>query len=176
MGKMTIIIKWIKSIKIIDSYKMSAIVNDQNMNNVREIIPNQIVAIGTQKIEEIDTAGIYTSMTQVPEQAKWAILSTEIMQKQEVIGNLMKQNDEKEESLKNSKLELTELRNKVQFAKEENENVKNRIEKEYAISLPKDETIKLIEDQITKYTFKELIKRTLDMSLAYKEAKSTNDE
>jgi len=58
MGKMTIIIKWIKSFKFIDLDKMTAIVNEQNMNNVKEIIPNYIISIGSQKMEDIDSAGI----------------------------------------------------------------------------------------------------------------------
>jgi ABC-type Fe3+-hydroxamate transport system substrate-binding protein len=122
MGKITIIIKWIKSFKFIDIDKMTAIVSEQNMNNVKEIIPDNIVSIGTQKIEDIDSAGMYSAIN-VSETEKWAILSTEIMQKQEVIAKLMKQNDEKEDLLKNSKQELEALKNKVQFVKEENENL-----------------------------------------------------
>lgn len=176
MGKMTIIIKFIKSLKIIDSNKMTAIVNDQNMNNVKEIIPENIVVIGSQKLEEMDSAALFTSVNYVTETQKWAVLSTEIMQKQEIIGNLMKQNDDKEEIMKASKQELKDLRNKVQFAKDENENLKKRIEKECESSLPHEETIKLIEEQINKLTFNELVKRTLEMSTLYKEAKNTNDE
>jgi len=88
------------------------------------------------------------------------------MQKQEVIGKLMKQNDEKEELLKNSKLELETLKNKVQFVKEENEHLQKRIEVENEMILPNNETIKLIEEQLNRYSFKELVKRTLDMSIA----------
>lgn len=165
MGKITIIIKWIKSFKFIDPDKMTAIVNEQNMNNVKEIIRDNIVAIGSQKIDDIDSAGLYSAIN-ISETEKWAILSTEIMQKQEVIGKLMKQNDEKEEILKNSKSELDLLKNKVQFIKEENENLQKRIEFEQGIILPNDETMKLIEEQLYRHSFKELIKRTLDMSAA----------
>jgi hypothetical protein len=92
------------------------------MSNVKEIIPNNIISVGIQKIDDIDSAGMYSSIN-VSKTEKWAILSTEIMQKQEVIGKLMKQNDDKEEVLKNSKQELDALKNKVQFVKEENENL-----------------------------------------------------
>lgn len=126
-----------------------------------------------QKKEIIDKAmNEYTvNMSNIPEKEKWDILSKELTQKQELIHRMMKEVDDKNESLKLTGAEIIELRKQIKLLQNENQILRRRLGQEEQMQIEA-----LVTQEIHKMSLPELKSKIIKLAQAYRGERMRNEE
>ena len=99
------------------------------------------------------------NLANVPEKEKWDILSKELTQKQEIIHRMMKEVDDKTESLKLTGAEIVELRKQIKLLQNENQILRKRLGQEEQMQIES-----LVTQEIHKMSLPELKSKIIKLS------------
>ena len=118
------------------------------------------------------------NLANVPEKEKWDILSKELTQKQEIIHRMMKEVDDKTESLKLTGAEIVELRKQIvelrkqiKLLQNENQILRKRLGQEEQMQIES-----LVTQEIHKMSLPELKSKIIKLSQAYRGERLRNEE
>ena len=111
------------------------------------------------------------NLANVPEKEKWDILSKELTQKQEIIHRMMKEVDDKTESLKLTGAEIVELRKQIKLLQNENQILRKRLGQEEQMQIES-----LVTQEIHKMTLPELKSKIIKLAQAYRGERLRNEE
>jgi len=102
---------------------------------------------------------------------KWQVVSRELAQKQEIIDRLMKDVDEKKQSLKVTSAEIIDLRRNIKLLQNENAILRRRLGEEEQIQLNQ-----MVTKEINKMSIEELRMKVLKLAQAYREERLRNEK
>ena len=111
------------------------------------------------------------NLANVPEKEKWDILSKELTQKQEIIHRMMKEVDDKTESLKLTGAEIVELRKQIKLLQNENQILRRRLGQEEQMQIES-----LVTQEIHKMSLPELKSKIIKLAQAYRGERLRNEE
>jgi hypothetical protein len=111
------------------------------------------------------------NLANVPEKEKWDILSKELTQKQEIIHRMMKEVDDKTESLKLTGAEIVELRKQIKLLQNENQILRKRLGQEEQMQIES-----LVTQEIHKMSLPELKSKIIKLAQAYRGERLRNEE
>jgi hypothetical protein len=111
------------------------------------------------------------NLANVPEKEKWDILSKELTQKQEIIHRMMKEVDDKTESLKLTGAEIVDLRKQIKLLQNENQILRKRLGQEEQMQIES-----LVTQEIHKMSLPELKSKIIKLSQAYRGERLRNEE
>lgn len=111
------------------------------------------------------------NLANVPEKEKWDILSKELSQKQELIHRMMKEVDDKTESLKLTGAEIIELRKQIKLLQNENQILRRRLGQEEQMQIEA-----LVTQEIHKMSLPELKSKIIKLAQAYRGERMRNEE
>ena len=111
------------------------------------------------------------NMANVPEKEKWDVLSKELGQKQELIHRMMKEVDDKNESLKLTGAEIIELRKQIKLLQNENQILRRRLGQEEQMQIES-----LVTQEIHKMSLPELKSKIIKLAQAYRGERMRNEE
>ena len=111
------------------------------------------------------------NLANVPEKEKWDILSKELTQKQEIIHRMMKEVDDKTESLKLTGAEIVELRKQIKLLQNENQILRKRFGQEEQMQIES-----LVTQEIHKMSLPELKSKIIKLAQAYRGERLRNEE
>ena len=111
------------------------------------------------------------NLANVPEKEKWDILSKELTQKQEIIHRMMKEVDDKTESLKLTGAEIVELRMQIKLLQNENQILRKRLGQEEQMQIES-----LVTQEIHKMSLPELKSKIIKLAQAYRGERLRNEE
>jgi hypothetical protein len=107
----------------------------------------------------------------ISDKEKWAILSKELAQKQELIHRMMRETDDKTESLKITGAEIVDLRRQIKMLQSENAILRKRLAHEEQI-----EIASLVTKEIAKMNMEELRAKIVKVAQAYRDERVRNEE
>jgi len=102
---------------------------------------------------------------------KWQVVSKELAQKQEIIDRMMKDIDEKKQSLKVTSAEIIDLRRSIKLLQNENAILRRRLGEEEQIQLNQ-----MVTKEINKMSIEELRMKILKLAQAYREERLRNEK
>ncbi|CAD8086706.1 unnamed protein product [Paramecium primaurelia] len=105
------------------------------------------------------------------DRSKWDILSKELSQKQEMIHRLMKEVDDKTESLKITGTEIVDLRRQVKLLQSENSILRKRLAHEESLEIQS-----IITKEIAVMSMEELRQKIIKVAQAYRNERVRNEE
>ena len=111
------------------------------------------------------------NLANIPEKEKWDILSKELTQKQEIIHRMMKEVDDKTESLKLTGAEIVELRKQIKLLQNENQILRRRLGQEEQMQIES-----LVTQEIHKMSLPELKSKIIKLAQAYRAERLRNEE
>ena len=111
------------------------------------------------------------NMANIPEKEKWDVLSKELTQKQELIHRMMKEVDDKTESLKLTGSEIIELRKQIKLLQNENQILRRRLGQEEQMQIEA-----LVTQEIHKMSLPELKSKIIKLAQAYRGERMRNEE
>lgn len=103
-----------------------------------------------------------TNLSNVPDKEKWDILSKEMSQKQELIHRMMKEVDEKSDSLKLTGAEILDLRKQIKLLQNENAILRKRLGQEEQMQVES-----LVTQEIHKMSLPELKSKIIKLAQVY---------
>jgi len=128
-------------------------VNDFQMED-REPVPlvsreekDQNLVVVSQQLQKLSNI----MMSKATDKEKWDILSKELAQKQELIHRLIKESDDKTESLKITGAEIVDLRRQIKMLQSENAILRKRLAQEEQI-----EVASIVSKEIARMGVEEL--------------------
>jgi hypothetical protein len=111
------------------------------------------------------------NLSNVPDKEKWDILSKELAQKQELIHRMMKEVDEKSDSLKLTGAEILELRKQIKLLQNENSILRKRLGQEEQMQIES-----LVTQEIHKMSLPELKSKIIKLAQNYRSERMRNEE
>jgi len=102
---------------------------------------------------------------------KWDILSKELAQKQELIHRLIRESDDKTESLKITGAEIVDLRRQIKMLQSENAILRKRLAQEEQI-----EIASIVTKEIAKMGMEELRAKIVKLAQAYRDERVRNEQ
>jgi hypothetical protein len=111
------------------------------------------------------------NLSNVPEKEKWDILSKELAQKQELIHRMIKEVDEKSDSLKLTGAEIIELRKQIKLLQNENSILRKRLGQEEQLQIEA-----LVTQEIHKMSLPELKSKIIKLAQSYRAERMRNEE
>lgn len=102
---------------------------------------------------------------------KWDILSKELAQKQELIHRLIRESDDKTESLKITGSEIVDLRRQIKMLQSENAILRKRLAQEEQI-----EVASIVTKEIAKMGIEELRAKIVKLAQAYRDERVRNEQ
>jgi len=102
---------------------------------------------------------------------KWDILSKELAQKQELIHRLIRESDDKTESLKITGAEIVDLRRQIKMLQSENAILRKRLAQEEQI-----EVASIVTKEIAKMGIEELRAKIVKLAQAYRDERVRNEQ
>ena len=115
--------------------------------------------------------GFTVKMSNIPEKEKWDVLSKELAQKQELIHRMMKEVDDKTESLKLTGSEIVELRKQIKLLQNENQILRMRLGQESQMQVEA-----LVTQEIHRMSLPELKSKIIKLAQAYRGERMRNEE
>lgn len=105
------------------------------------------------------------------DKGKWDLLSRELSQKQEMIHRLMKEVDDKSESLKITGTEIVDLRRQIKLLQSENAILRKRLAHEESLEIQS-----VITREIAAMSMEELRHKIVQVAQAYRNERVRNEE
>ena len=171
---------WLSDQSIYSAISHSRGVVELNVRPVEELpesamIEKDIDDIDYDKMKEdiIKKAmdGFTVKMSNIPEKEKWDVLSKELAQKQELIHRMMKEVDDKTESLKLTGSEIVELRKQIKLLQNENQILRMRLGQESQMQVEA-----LVTQEIHRMSLPELKSKIIKLAQAYRGERMRNEE
>ncbi len=102
---------------------------------------------------------------------RWQILSKELGQKQEIVNRMMKDIDDRKQSLKTTGTEIVDLRRDIKLLQSENGGLKRRLDEEQRL-----QTSQLVTKEISRMNSDEVRSKLLKLAEAYRAQRIRNDD
>jgi hypothetical protein len=171
---------WLSDQSIYSAISHSRGVVELNVRPVEELPES---AMNEKDIDDIDydkmkediikkaMDGFTVKMSNIPEKEKWDVLSKELAQKQELIHRMMKEVDDKTESLKLTGSEIVELRKQIKLLQNENQILRMRLGQESQMQVEA-----LVTQEIHRMSLPELKSKIIKLAQAYRGERMRNEE
>lgn len=134
----------------VDDFDKASDIDDPRMNL------NKLISSGPSGVEDKE---------------KWQLLSRELAQKQEIIHRMMKEVDDKTQSLKLTSAEIIDLRRTVKMLQAENAILRKKLGEEEQLELQQ-----LVSNEIQNMDSTELRNKILKLAQAYRTERIRNEE
>ena len=138
-----------------------------NMDPADASVPE--VRPGTAGLDKL--IGTDAQIEELKDREKWTLLTRELSQKQEIVHRLMKENDDKTQSLKLATAEIVDLRRAMKMMQGESQILRRKLGEQEAAELGQ-----LVSKEIIGMSNEELQGKIVKIAQAYRAERLRNEE